>query len=86
MWSVKFTNKGADSFFELDVNMQKRIRDKISWLKDNFSNVNPESLSGELSHLNKLRVGDWRVLYKVDRDAQILWIVRVGHRSDIYER
>ena len=86
MWSVKFTNKGADSFFELDVNMQKRIRDKMLWLRDNFSNVNPESLSGELSHLNKLRVGDWRVLYKVDRDAQILWIVRVGHRSDIYER
>jgi mRNA interferase RelE/StbE len=86
MWSVKFTKKAADSLLDLDSDVQKRIRDKISWLKDNFSSVNPESLSGELSHLNKLRVGDWRVLYKVDHDAQILWIVRVGHRSDIYER
>ncbi len=32
----------------------------------------------------RIRVGDYRVIYEV-RDAQlIVWVVKVGHRRDVY--
>jgi len=35
--------------------------------------------------LNKLRVGDYRVIYEFDRESRIIIIVRVGHRSEVYD-
>ncbi|MGP4112134.1 type II toxin-antitoxin system RelE family toxin [Streptomyces sp. 4N509B] len=33
----------------------------------------------------RLRVGDYRVIYTVDNGELIVWVVRVGHRSTIYD-
>lgn len=33
----------------------------------------------------RLRVGDYRVIYKVDEDKVIVIIIEIGHRKDIYE-
>ena len=38
-----------------------------------------------LRHLRKLRVGDYRVAYRVDDEAQRVRVVWAGHRSRIYE-
>ena len=35
--------------------------------------------------LNKLRVGDYRVIYEFDRESRIIIIIRVGHRSEVYD-
>ena len=32
----------------------------------------------------RIRVGDYRVIYDVDDDAQIVTVLRVGHRRDVY--
>jgi len=33
----------------------------------------------------RIRVGNYRVLYKIDDDQQIVTIVHVGHRKDVYD-
>lgn len=33
----------------------------------------------------RLRVGDYRVLYTVHNGELLVWVIRVGHRSDIYD-
>jgi mRNA interferase RelE/StbE len=33
----------------------------------------------------RLRVGDYRVIYRVDSDTHIVTIVAIKHRKDIYE-
>ncbi len=33
----------------------------------------------------RIRVGDYRILYKVEEVDKIIYILDVGHRSDIYE-
>lgn len=43
----------------------------------------PESLSGKLSGIYKVRIGDWRVLYTLEENKII--IQAVGHRKDIYK-
>ncbi len=32
----------------------------------------------------RLRVGDYRVIYAVDDEAQVVTILAVGHRRDVY--
>lgn len=42
-------------------------------------------LSGSLRGLPKLRIGDYRVAYTVDRTAQAVTVHMVGHRREIYD-
>ena len=36
-----------------------------------------------LSGYRRLRVGDWRIIYKID--GSVIRIVKIGNRRDIYE-
>ena len=33
----------------------------------------------------RIRVGDWRVVYVIDDDRNVVSITRVAHRRDVYE-
>lgn len=37
-----------------------------------------------LHHLRSLRVGDYRVLYHVEREQHTVSVVSIGHRRNIY--
>lgn len=41
-------------------------------------------LRGDLTGLVSARRGPYRVLYRIDDTARIVFIVRVDHRADIY--
>ena len=41
-------------------------------------------LVGELAGLWSARRGDYRVVYEVDEDAQVVLVYRVQHRRDVY--
>ncbi len=58
---------------------------KLQWLATNFDVLTPEPLRGDWKGVYKLRVGDYRVLYTVDREARILVIHKIGHRREIYK-
>jgi mRNA-degrading endonuclease RelE of RelBE toxin-antitoxin system len=49
---------------------------------------NPERLGkpllGELEGLRSARRGDYRIIYEIFEDAQIVLIHRVQHRRDVY--
>jgi mRNA interferase RelE/StbE len=40
------------------------------------------SLSGNLSSFRKLRIGDYRVVYRVKEQQVIIFVLAVGHRRD----
>lgn len=46
---------------------------------------NIKRLSGELADLFRYRVGDWRVLYRVEDAANRVVVLVVAHRRDVYE-
>ncbi|HSC78633.1 MAG TPA: type II toxin-antitoxin system RelE/ParE family toxin [Candidatus Acidoferrales bacterium] len=41
-----------------------------------------EKLSGV--ELYRIRQGDYRVLYTIDDDAQLVEVVKIGHRREVY--
>lgn len=41
-------------------------------------------LEGEHEGCRSLRVGDWRIIYEVDFPSEIVLVIRIGKRSDVY--
>ena len=33
----------------------------------------------------RLRFGDYRIIYTIDNGELVVWVVRVGHRSTVYD-
>jgi len=74
-----------ESLKNIDQRIGIRILDKLEWLAENFDYVRPLPLKGNLRGFYKLRVGNWRVVYEVDRDRLEITVHFVAHRSQIYK-
>jgi mRNA interferase RelE/StbE len=42
-------------------------------------------LKGELAGCYRYRVGDYRVIYRVDEQHHSVFVLKIAHRSDVYE-
>ncbi|WP_199249474.1 type II toxin-antitoxin system RelE/ParE family toxin [[Phormidium] sp. ETS-05] len=87
MYLIYFTDEAIANQERLAIasSVQERITKKISWLAENFAQINPLPLSANLVGLFKLRVGDYRVIYAVDDDLKVITIYQIGHRREIYD-
>lgn len=85
-WFVDFSPEAEDDFGRLNFPTRKRIIEKLEWLQGNFDVITPLSLGNEWRGFFKLRIGDWRVIYKIDWSKDKIIIVVVGHRTKIYKR
>jgi len=86
MYIVHFTDEAEREIEGLDPPVRRRIMERLAWLAQNIEQIRPEPLTGSLAGLFKFRVGDYRVLYDVFKDDQIILIHAVGHRRDIYKK
>ena len=84
MLKVDWTDDALEDLQKLDKPIAKRILTKISWFSQHFNNITPEPLSGEMAGTFKVRVGDWRIVYTIEKD--VIVIQAVGHRREIYSR
>ncbi|MFB6212315.1 MAG: type II toxin-antitoxin system RelE/ParE family toxin [Candidatus Magasanikbacteria bacterium] len=84
-WQIFIAPEANQDLESLDAEVESRIRDKIQWLCDNFGNITPSSLGGKWRGFFKLRVGDWRVIYKINWKESALLVVTVGKRDEIYD-
>ena len=46
---------------------------------------NVKRLKGEWSGYLRYRVGDWRVIYRIDEDANRVYVIVIAHRRDVYD-
>ena len=82
--TVKYLHEFLVEFLTLDKGIQRLLRKKLDELArapgDGFPHV---ALKGEqFKGLYKLRVGDWRLVYKLN-DGEVTFVT-LGHRSEVY--
>ena len=63
--------------------MVSRIVAEVEKLADQPLPHGSEKLTGS-EHTYRIRVGDYRVVYELLRDAKIVEVQRVRHRKDVY--
>ena len=81
---VEFSNTARRDIRHLDKQISHRILSRLLWLAENINDITPLSMKGEWSGFFKLRVGNYRVLYDIIDDEDIIFVLRTGHRRDIY--
>jgi len=60
----------------------KRILNRIKALEKNPRPPGSEKLTGQERY--RLRQGRYRIVYSIQDDELTVWVVKVGHRKDIY--
>jgi len=75
----KSVQKDFDSIPKKDL---KRILSRIESLSEDPRPKNCEKLTGQERY--RLRQGRYRIVYSIQDDELTVWVVKVGHRKDIY--
>lgn len=87
IWPIRYENKVLkDDIPALDHTARAHIRKAIEGklMTDPLRFGKPLRFS--LANLRSLRVGDYRVLYRIEANERMVSVVAIGHRRDIYER
>lgn len=83
-YTVRLLDQAADDLARLDAIIARRILKRLDWLQANIETIVPGRLTGQFAGLNKLRVGDYRVIYQVIQQELVIVIRAIGHRRDVY--
>ena len=86
VYDAELLNEAIRDLGQLDTAIARRVHKRLYWLCSSLDSVTPEPLTGKLSGLFKLRVGDYRVLYEIVRNEKKIIIHAIGHRRDVYRR
>ncbi len=82
MYRIIWDEKALEDADKLEALTAQRIGKKIRELSDNPFSKDIKRLKG--SDGFRLRVGDYRIIFFIDGD--LITILKVGHRKNIYER
>lgn len=85
-WSLNFTLAAEADFKKLSLEDRKRIYQKLHWLAENYESIIHNPLTGPWQGFFKLRIGDWRVIYKTDYKRFVITVHVIGNRNKIYKR
>jgi mRNA interferase RelE/StbE len=80
---LEFTASATREFRDLDRHLQRRITEKVMALCEDPFPAGSKKLKAQPDHF-RIRVGDYRVVYRIDGKRVVIVIVRIGHRKEVY--
>ncbi|MCE2464293.1 MAG: type II toxin-antitoxin system RelE/ParE family toxin [Dehalococcoidia bacterium] len=83
-YCIEYTDSANDDMSRLDRVVAHQVRNKLDELAGRAETVRHRALTGPLRGQYRLRVGNYRVLYELDRTNRRITVRAVGHRSEIY--
>jgi len=86
VWTLRYSSSVLNEDIpRLGTAVKRRVRKAIESKLTTDPMHFGKPLRYSLHHLRSLRVGDYRVLYQVDAGEQLVSIISIGHRRDIYQ-
>jgi len=85
-WTVEFLLTAQKQFRQLDRPVQQRIRDYFRKRVLAAEDPRPlgQALVGDKVGLWRYRIGDYRATCKIEAEHQVILVLEVGHRREIY--
>ena len=84
-YQVELTARARKQYTALDPVVRDRIRHALLDLGDDPTPAQVKALACG-GGLLRVRVGAWRIIYRVERGQARVVIVDIGHRSTVYRR
>lgn len=83
-YSVRILRSAAREIEAISTKKQRQaIVKRIALLADDPRGTGCEKLAGYADRY-RVRQGNYRVVYSIDDEALTVWVVKVGHRKDVY--
>lgn len=85
---IRYAKSAAKALERLDKGTKARIRAGIEGLTQKPPQGDIKTMQGYSDGRQRLRVGKYRVVYRygVERNLEILHIMEIGSRGDIYKK
>jgi mRNA interferase RelE/StbE len=84
VYRIRILKAAARELERLDKSFARRVAERINWLAANLDDIRPRPFTGDLAGFYKFRIGDYRIIYEILHDEQVIVIHEIGHRRDIY--
>ena len=84
IYDITFTDDADDDLSRLDNTVKELVINRLNWMAENAELVNHRALTGRWAGFYRLRAGDYRGLYTIDRENHRIVVEVIGHRSDVY--
>ncbi len=81
-YEILFRESVYKDFRKIPKKDLQKILSKIKTLRTNSRPPGSEKLTGQ--ELYRVRQGNYRVLYSIHDNQLTIWVIKVGHRKDIY--
>lgn len=83
-WQVEILPVARNELLSLRNPIRDRIRAAIRALADDPTPADSIAMRGKGIGLYRLRVGTYRVVYRIQEERIRVLVIRVGHRSEVY--
>ena len=86
-YEVSFKKSALKELQSIPEKFRQRILDAVQLLAINpYTDLLPiKKLKGS-THLYRIRIQDYRVIYSIENQILKVIIIRVGHRKEVYEK
>ena len=84
VYKIFLTNQARKFLEDVDIQLKKRLKLKISLLSDPFE-IDSIKIKGE-ENTYRTRLGDYRILFLIQKEKNIVVVVRIDKRSRVYKR
>ena len=84
MYEIKFSRKAEKEYNKLPADIRVRIDQKLNYLRLTPRGPDTKKLVGE-QNAYRTRVGTYRIVYEIEDNQLLVWILDVGHRGSIYK-
>jgi len=83
-YDVKFSKKAAKAYKKLPGDIRLRIDQKINYLRNTPRGTDTKKLAGH-ENAYRTRVGSYRIVYEIEDEKLLVWILDIGPRGSIYQ-
>ncbi len=83
-YRVIIKRTAVKDFRRLPKNVGNAVLEKIEGLKSNPFPPRHRKIVGA-EYLYRVRMGDYRIIYEVDTKKEIINVIYIRHRKDVYE-
>ncbi|QOX79494.1 type II toxin-antitoxin system RelE/ParE family toxin [Trichlorobacter lovleyi] len=81
-YSIFFKESVRKDLVDIANHDLKRIMERISALSENPRPAGSEKLVGQDRY--RVRQGNYRIVYSIQDTELTVWVVKVGHRKEVY--
>ncbi|MFA6090332.1 MAG: type II toxin-antitoxin system RelE/ParE family toxin [Candidatus Gracilibacteria bacterium] len=86
MYKIIFKKTATKEFLSLPAKLQAEVEEKLTLLSIGREELlDIKILSPKEDKRYRLRVGKYRVIYKIEQSELIICVIKIGSRGDVYK-